>query len=204
MTTQRNHRRIVFSIVLVGLTAFGFYLFRTRVVPYLFDETQVYQVKWSTHGSANYNITVAQSWLPGPPRDRVLMFRNNTFVSQERDPACKLAPTDFCDWPLSSPDQYSIPSLFEQVRRCIAQTKASYMALRPLSFDDFHGFESFEKLHEFAQSSGLLIGSPVLCVVQYDPIYGYPQYITWFIPNASNGVGTLQITNLTFPSQEIF
>jgi hypothetical protein len=201
MTIRRNYRHIVFAIVLVGLV---FYVYRSRVVPYLLDETQAYQVRWSTHGSANYNITVIQSWLPGPPMNHVLMFRNNTFVSQERDPACKLAPADFCDLPLSSPDQYSIQSLFEAARRCTAQTKASYMALRPLSFDDFHGFESFEKLHEFARSASLLIGRPVLCAVQYDPVYGYPQDITWYTPNVSDGVSSLQITNLTFPSHEIF
>jgi hypothetical protein len=205
MTIRITSRRIVLLIILVGISVFGFYVYRTRVFPYLVDETQIYQVKWSTRGSVDYNITVLQSWLPRPTRDRVLVFRNNKFVSQERDPVCDLSPTDFCDWPLSSPDQYSIQSLFEQAHRCTAQTKASYTALRPFSFDDFHGFESFEKLYEFAQSSRLLIGSPVLCVVDYDPIYGYPKYIVWYIPNATDGVGTIEITNLTIPpSFEIF
>jgi len=133
----------------------------------------------------------------------VLVFKNNTFVFQRRDPDCKL-PSDFCNQPLSSPERYSIQVLFEQAQRCTYTTKAAYMALRPFSLGDFHGFETFQELLTFAQSEGMLVGNPVLCIVEYDPIYGYPRDITSYIPNAFDNVGSVQITKLMFLSLQTF
>jgi hypothetical protein len=146
-------------------------------------------------GSSNYAIIVNTEWLPGPPYDRKLIFRNNQFLFQKDDPDCKL-PSAFCQFRLSSPDAYSIPALFEQAHRCTNETKAAYMRLNPFTLADFHGLASIEELHAFGIDSGFLLGFPVLCQVVYDPDYGFPTSITSYTPYVNDGAGVLEVTKL--------
>ena len=187
-------RRQIILVILLALIAA--YYYRVKIAAYSIDETQPYKVKWDAHGSANYTVTLSSWWPPGPAYDRVLVFSNKIFIRQERDAGCRLSPADFCDFSLSSPDQYAIPALFEEARQCINETKSAYVLLRPFSLEDFHGFDSLHEVTELLWPGGLLVGNPTLCVVHYDAQYGYPKDIAWYVPNASDGVGVMRITKL--------
>jgi hypothetical protein len=192
MKLKAWHKRTVISIAALITTVA--ILLNNKTPPDSTDETEFYRAKWTAQGSPNYSITVIFFWLPEQTRDRVLVFRDNAYASQGPDPDCKL-PADWCAQPLSHPEFYGIDRLFREAQQCTDNTKAAYRQCKGTMASGFHGFVTVEALVQFGLSCGpVLSSSTSWCAVEYEPIYGYPRSITWYIPNAMDNAGGFEIT----------
>jgi hypothetical protein len=67
------------------------------------------------------------------------------------------------------------------------------MKVNPSSAATFHGFGSYEKLYEFTLSIDPGLSVPELCVVQFDPVYGYPKHISYTTPHEYDSFGEISI-----------
>jgi hypothetical protein len=195
MELKSWHKRLILSVVALGVTSAILLNNKAQIRPIKTDETESHRAKWATHGSASYSITVFFSWLPDRPRARALVFRDNVYVSQGPDPDCKL-PADWCALPLSAPESYGIDNLFREAAKCTDETKAAYVRCQLIAPTAFHGFESVGDLVRFGQACGpnLRPDTTFLCAVEYEPKYGYPRKITWFEPNAIDSIGGYETT----------
>src|SRR5262249_5761573 len=107
-------KRVFFSILVAGLTFVVFYAYKVKVSSYSVDETQPYPAKWAAQGSSNYTITLVTEGLPLPAEQYVLSFRQNEFAQQLHDSNCPDYIGSVCNVPINSPNNYSIPALFQQ------------------------------------------------------------------------------------------
>jgi hypothetical protein len=199
-------RRILLSMVFLGLSIFAFGRYRVKVMPYLVDETQPYRAKWAAHQPENYALTVEQTGVIHPQAvwtSSVLIFHNNKYAFQKRPADCGKDAATVCSYHLDHPRGYTIDAYFDRAAQCINDSKSAYALLNPFENDTFHGFDTSAQFAGIDLSWAGMIAPRSMCVVTYDPVYGFPTDIVWKGRNAIDGMSAWHITKLEVLTDEI-
>jgi hypothetical protein len=175
--------------------------------------TPSYRDLWNERGAHSYRIIVDTFAPPIPPIGMELTVQDGEVIKQsiiacdnpsEKYPAHNCAPIRqyYPHWGVRT-----IEELLDSADSCIAQTRISMSKCPAFSNAGFDRFTSSEAMFDAARTCETYLGKSetmdTLCAVEYEPYFGYPKTLFFYVPGVDDGLGLTTISEFhILPTEE--
>ncbi len=153
-----------------------------------------YRALWNSAGIQNYQMRLVTLALPVPAIGLDLTVQKGEIVQQSiiacENPSAEY-PESACETIsryYSNMGRYTVDQLFDFADECLRKTQIAIAHCPAFAADKLQRFSNYDDIFSMAHAcQHYLESSDLLCSVNYDTHYGYPNAISTYAPNVMDG-----------------